>query len=177
MNSGDVQRIEAALGVTLPPTYVDSVVPFPVPALAGNTETGFWDDADALIELNLRLRKREGSRAPWPPRFFALGMDGGGCSDAVDLDDPAHGVFWFDRQHIADPLTDRSIETLAQWVLRQTRELTSDLMADGHDPNGSPEALKASQHQEASSSFGGCLFFIIIALVLLGLGFYIGRRH
>jgi hypothetical protein len=177
MKPGDIQRIEVALGIALPSSYAASMVPFPIPALEGNSDTGFWDDVDALIALNVELREPEGSRGPWPKRFFALGRDAGGCSDAIDLDDPEFGVFWFDRQHIDLAPDQRSEEAVNRWILRQTRDLTSDLAGDGFDPHGTPESLKATQDAKVKSGFSGCLIAVFVAIALIAIGILIGKRH
>ena len=88
MTVEDIKRVESALGITLPSAYSKVLAVFPVPAYAGNSEMMLWDDADALIALNRELRKGRSFEKPWPRRFFALGQDAGGCSDALDLDDP-----------------------------------------------------------------------------------------
>jgi hypothetical protein len=176
MTLEDTKRIEQALGITLPKHYVSIVTRFPIPAWAGNSETSFWDDADALIGLNLELREKEGAREPWPDTFFALGRDAGGCSDALDLISPSYLVFWADRGYLTDVLTIPSKETIEQWILRQTKDMTSDLIADGLDPNSHPEIRRQQQDAEAKSGFGSCIFLILIAAALIALGIYIGRR-
>ena len=139
MTSDDLDRIETELGIRLPKTYRKAVDPFPVPALQGNTEWMFWDDADALIELNMQLREDEKFREAWPARFYATGEDAGGCSDAIDLEDPEFGVFWFDRQHVVVDDEERSSEKLDAWIARQIEDSTHDLEAEGIDPQQSPE--------------------------------------
>jgi hypothetical protein len=135
-----------------------------------------WDDADALIALNRQLREGRSFAKPWPRRFFALGQDAGGCSDALDLDDPEFGVFWFDRQHISVGAEERSPEKIEQWLTRQVRELSSDLAGDGIDPTASPEQRKQGEEKEyRSSKVAMLLFFGIVALALI-VGLWIGMR-
>ncbi|MEM6854335.1 MAG: hypothetical protein AAF593_08000 [Planctomycetota bacterium] len=133
----------------------------------------FWDDANELIALNKRLRNGERYLTPWPKRFFAAGEDSGGCSDAIDLEDPEYGVFWFDRQNVEVGVDLRSEEKLKDWIVRQIAEAKHDLEADGIDPDTSPEKRLEIQNKNAKS---GCISllmlavagFLIIAVLLLG---------
>lgn len=164
MTPAELDRIEGELGIGLPETYRRAVDPYPIPALCGNTEWMFWDDADALIALNNELREGGRTRSPWPPRFYALGQDGGGCSDAIDLDDPEHGVFWFDRQHIDVSDGDRSDEKLSAWIARQIVDSTRDLEDGGIDPSGTPEERALIQERNSKDA---CLpLFLLVAGVI-----------
>ena len=162
MTRDDITRIEFELGIELPEQYRQAVVPYPVPALRGNTEWMFWNDPNELIALNKRMREGERFREAWPPRFFALGEDGGGCSDAIDLEDPEYGVFWFDRQHINVSNSDRSDEKIDAWVKRQISDSKHDLEADGIDPQGTPEETRAIREE---NSKGGFIPLLIVAIV------------
>ncbi|MCP3958390.1 MAG: SMI1/KNR4 family protein [bacterium] len=113
MTPDELDRIESELGITLPELYRQAVDPYPIPALEGNTDWMFWDDAEALISLNRRMREGERFRDPWPARFYALGKDAGGCSDALDLEDPEYGVFERDRgPRCQPPVTESSLLNL-----------------------------------------------------------------
>ncbi len=85
MTPDELDRIEFELSITLPELYRRAVDPYPIPALARNTDWMFWDDAEALIALNRRMREGKRFRDPWPARFYALGEDAGGCSEPLDL--------------------------------------------------------------------------------------------
>lgn len=177
MTTDDLARLETELGIGLPASYKKVMVAFPVPAYASNTETMLWDDADALVALNRELRAGRSFAKPWPRRFFALGQDAGGCSDALDLDDPESGVFWFDRQHVNVAFEDRSPEKIEQWLMRQVRELSSDLVGDGIDPMDSPETRKQIVRQENRSSNFAALFFVAIIAAAVVVGIWIGMRR
>lgn len=43
-------------------SYRSRMTRFPVPAAAGNSDLGVWDDADRLIEFNLELRRGNARR-------------------------------------------------------------------------------------------------------------------
>jgi hypothetical protein len=176
MTAEHIKRMASALGITLPTAYTKVMTVFPVPAYAGNSEMMLWDDADALIALNRELGEGRSFVKPWPRRFFALGQDAGGCSDALDLDDPGFGVFWFDRQHIDVGEENRSPEKIEQWLTRQVRELSSDLTGDGIDPMTSPEKRKESERKGyRSSNVAMLLFFAVVAIALI-VGIWIGMR-
>ncbi len=177
MTAEDLKRLERELGISLPAAYTKVMMAFPVPAYERNTETLIWDDADALIRLNRELRAGRSFVKPWPRRFFALGEDAGGCSDALDLDDPESGVFWFDRQHVSAGDGDRSPEKIVAWLVRQVRDLTSDLAGDGIDPMASPERRKESEGRDSRSSNRAMLLFIGVVTVALVVGIWIGMKR
>ena len=176
MTAEDIKRVESTLGITLPSAYTKVMTVFPVPAYAGNSEMMLWDDANALIALNRELREGRSYVKPWPRRFFALGQDAGGCSDALDLDDPEYGVFWFDRQHIHVGVEDRSPEKIEQWLTRQVRDLSSDLAGNGIDPTISPERRQESERKEYRSSNIAMLLFAGVIAAALIVGIWIGMR-
>ena len=161
MKASDIERIEGELNVALPDVYKKA-------------ETMSWDDADRLIELNRELRTGRGAVEPWPARFFALGVDHGGCSDAIDLEDPEYGVFWFDRQHIQADAGARSAEKIEAWLLRQVREYTGELLDAGVDPGQSPEYRKAVQDRNAMGSCSTLVIVIVVLAVVLLIGIAIG---
>ena len=162
MNQQDILKIENKLNVDLPTAYKESLLNYPIPAYVGNADTMFWDDADSIIELNLLLRTKVQFRDAWSKRFYALGEDDGGCSDAIDLEDENFGVFWFDRQHIDVKSKQRSDEKIGDWIKRQYDDYTHDLEADGIDPNGTPENRGKI---EESNSKGGCLSLILLVVI------------
>lgn len=163
MKPEELSLIESKLGIELPRAYKQAVSPYPIDALRGNTDWMLWDDAQQLIALNQRLREGEKSITPWPKRFFATGEDGGGCSDAIDLEDPEFGVFWFDRQHIDVGGSDRSPEKLREWVTRQITDSKDDLEANGIDPSVTPDQKNATDER---NNLLGSAPLLIGALVL-----------
>jgi hypothetical protein len=167
MISSDVDRIERELDVKLPDVYRDALSNYPVPAFAGNSDVMFWDDADALIEYNRSLRAGEESFVdPWPPRFFALGRDDGGCSDALDLEDDLSGVYWFDRAHVAEDVTKPSEEKLSSWISRQVDEMSEYLSELEVDPGSS----SADRVEKEAQQGKGCVWVIALLVVLILVG-------
>ena len=162
MNQDDIFKIENELKINLPQVYKKHLLDYPIPAYAGNSETMFWDDAEKIIELNQLLRTDEKFRDAWPLRFYALGQDSGGCSDAIDLEDEEFGVFWFDRQHINVKPDERSEEKIESWIKRQIFDYTHNLKLDGIDPNGTPAER---ERIEKENSKGGCLGLIILIII------------
>jgi hypothetical protein len=163
LTEGELARIEAALGIALPAAYRKLVVPFPVPAYVGNTETELWDDPDRLVELNGELRAGGASLRPWPAHMFAMGRDDSGCASAIDLQNPACPVWWADRCHLDGVGSSQVAQSLEEWAEQYLADLRSDLEANGIDPDGSPAARE--QAAEESARAGGHLI-----LVLLGVG-------
>jgi hypothetical protein len=163
LTAGDLTRIEAALGVSLPDVYRRLVVPFPIPAYAGNADTELWDDPDRLVELNRELRAGVAFVRPWPPHWFALGRDGGGSSVALDLRDPAGPVWWADRGHLDSGAGGPESPSLEAWAQDCLAGLRDDLADAGVDPDGPPEARERASEEAARA---GCRCF----LVFLGVG-------
>lgn len=100
MRPSQLARIEKSLQVTLPRAYKSVVLGFPVAALAGNSDTYFWDDAEALLELNLALRKPGAfGLESWAPHLFAISAsyeDGQARNiTAIDLRDEQAPVWGF----------------------------------------------------------------------------------
>jgi hypothetical protein len=48
MTRSDVQFIEHELGITVSESYLHAVMPFRIPAMAGNTDSQLWDDAHSM---------------------------------------------------------------------------------------------------------------------------------
>jgi hypothetical protein len=166
MTADDIARIESVLDIRLPESYRAAVVPYPVPATAGTTDFGLWDDAERLIALNQELRRgAPGGVKPWPAHFFALGHGGDGCPYALDL---SHGdaVWWVDHSHLDNPATSKEADTFGPWAAAYFKALREDLAGDGIDPDGTPQARAAEEARGAWQSALGCL---LAAVVLMGL--------
>jgi hypothetical protein len=176
MQQADIARIEQELNIQLPKAYKQVMLSFPIAAYAGNHETAFWDDADKLIELNLSLRKGGYCLTPWPARFYALGEDAGGCCSAIDLSDPDHGVFWFDRRIIDVTDDQRSDEKIDNWIARQVKELCTDLVGEGGDPDSTPADRKRFEDAEFKSANWGCVIVVLAMIVVVMVGVYFLRR-
>jgi hypothetical protein len=174
MQASEIDRIERELEIKLPDAYRKALLSYPIPAYAGNSETMFWDDAGRLIALNLELRNGRSPVDPWPVRFYALGQDDGGCSDALDLDDPEYGVFWFDRQHVDVEASSRSPEKIESWLMRQVKDYTSDLIDAGVDPDQSPEQRERIERENVGKGCSTLMIATIILAMVLLIGIAIG---
>jgi hypothetical protein len=85
MSDEDLDRIEAALGVKLPPEYRATMRDYPFPPNSSAAEMWSRPDADWVI-----WRSREWSKSglydrPWSARYLALGGDGGEEEYILDL--------------------------------------------------------------------------------------------
>ena len=89
--------IEQALTISLPESYKRAVVPFRIPALAGNTDYPLWDDAQRLVEFNRQLRAGSLLRPAWPPHLFAVGNPHGDELIALATRSPDGPVWWLDH--------------------------------------------------------------------------------
>jgi hypothetical protein len=161
MTPAELEQIERDLGLTLPAEYRAAVCPFPVPALAGNSSTGLWDDAGKIVERTRELRRGHHFVAPWPEHFVAIGVDGGGCAHALDVRDGA--VWWADRCHL-DIAASGRVGTLAEWLPTYVKDLVSDLQDAGVNPQGTPKAVAEAERREARSD--GKLMLLLIAVGL-----------
>ncbi len=177
MTENDLTQIEAALGITLPAAYRLLVVPFPVPSLAGNADTELWDDPDKLIELNRELRVGLYFSPPWPVHMFALGQDSGGSANAIDLRDPAGPVWWADRCILDVAVGSYQVSpSLEAWAVQCLADLRHDLVYNGIDPDGTPEAKKQVEQEGYKAANRLLLKFVVllgvsaaVAIVLFGL--------
>ena len=167
MSPLDVERIEQELHISLPQAYKDAVTNYPATAFRGNSDQNLWDNADELIRYNLELRAGDVSFVdPWPKRFFALGLDGGGCSDALDLEDPESGVYWFDKSHVSDEVSVPSPEKLSDWLKRQTDEMETYLLELGLTLVSSSEDFERAEAEEHKQQGRSCILFFIVAFLI-----------
>jgi hypothetical protein len=163
VTSGDLARIEQALGVVLPESYRARVAPYPIPAAAGNADLGVWDDPDELVRYNLELRGgAPGGVKPWPPHFFALGHAGDGCPRALDLR-AGDAVWWVDHGHLDHPATHREADSFAAWADSYFATLRQEMAGEMVDPDGTPAQRAAAEAKGARESAIGCL--LLAALV------------
>jgi hypothetical protein len=175
MTETDLQLIERELGIILPDSYKRALVPFPIPALVGNTDYPLWDDAQALIRLNRDLRKGTRFSPAWPTHFFAIGDPHGDELIAIDLRAPNAPVWWLDHGFIDSKKNFQSHARFTDWLQDFNRDTRSDLEMDDYNPDDSPERLKMDQNRDMKHSSLGC--FILIILVVLGLVAYGYFRH
>jgi SMI1 / KNR4 family (SUKH-1) len=168
MTRSDVQFIEHELGITLPESYLHAVMPFRIPAMAGNTDSQLWDDAQCIINLNQELRNGSRFRPAWPTHLFALGDPHGDELIALDVRTHDGPVWWFDHGVVDSDSSYQTHPRFADWADEFYRNIRSDLAGDGYDPEGTPEALNAAQSKSARHEFFGCIaVVIVIALAIV----------
>jgi hypothetical protein len=167
MTEHDLREIETALAIRLPAAYRTTMLAFPLPAFAGNSETELWDDAARLIEVNQQLRAGEYCCVKaWPPHLFCLGIEGDGSASALDLRDPEGAVYWIDHCH-ADDFEDAEPDNFFEWLSEYTAEYHVILFESGIDPNGTPQERERIEEESAR---GGCLWLMITpVLIVLGI--------
>lgn len=135
MTNEDIDFIERELELKLPATYREYLVPFRIPAMYGNTEHQLWDDAAGLVKLNREMRAGSKYNPPWPPYMYAVGYPAGDEMIAVDTRDPEGPVWWLDHGVIDHVASYKSHDRFADWVEEFYRDVRSDLLGDGHDPD------------------------------------------
>lgn len=160
MTSEDIQLIERELGLTLPESYKQGLVPFRIPALAGNVDSLLWDDAQRLIALNQELRNGDNNRPAWPAHLFAVGDPHGDEIIAIDTRSPAGSVWWLDHGLVNSKSSYQSHTSFSEWVEEFYRNLRTDLEGDGYNAEGSPEDFKTAQDKEAKQNCISCLLVI-----------------
>ena len=167
MAEGDLQRIEAMLGIRLPDAYRQVMVPFRIPACARNADTELWDDPDKLIDLNHELRAGTTSVRPWPAHLFALGRDGGGSTSAINLRNPSGPVQWADRCHLADLESDQQAPSFEAWFETYLEELRAELESNGIDPNGTSEERLQAEEAAARAGCRDMLMLVVIGVIVV----------
>src|SRR4051794_15997491 len=168
MTDADIQLIERNLRITLPSSYKQAVVPFQIPALAGNTECELWDDANRLVKLNEELRQGSRFRLAWPPHFFAVGDPHGDELIAIDLRAPDAHVWWLDHGLIESKASYQSHARFNDWVDEFYRATRSDLKGDDYDPEGTPKTFEKRQRRAAWEDLMALLLMaglIVLAIV------------
>lgn len=160
MTEEDVVRMELALGVKLPKAYREVMVPFPIPAWSGNSETALWDDADRLTALNQELRNGSKFVDPWPAHMFALGRDDSGSANAVDLSDPMNRVWWADRCELNLTPGDSAPPPFREWASKCVAELDTSLVEQGVDRKSS-RASRRQAEEESARAEGRCVIYLI----------------
>lgn len=77
MRDEDLDRIEATLGVKLPPKYRATMRAYPFPADSSAAELWSPPDADWVIRTSREWGESGLYDRPWSSRYVALGGDGG----------------------------------------------------------------------------------------------------
>lgn len=161
MTDSDIQLIERELAITLPECYRRAVVPYCILAMAANTDSLLWDDAQQLIALNRELRRGSRFRPAWPAHLFAVGDPHGDELIALDTRTSEGPVWWLDHGMVDSKSSYESHPRFADWVEEFYRDIRSDLVGDGYDADGAPEALEAAQSANAKQGFLGCIAVIV----------------
>ena len=139
MKDSDIIMIEQELGIALPESYKQAVVPFRIRALGGNIDYQLWDDAKRLIELNRRLRAGSRTRPAWPPHLFAVGDPHGDEMIALDIRSAGGPVMWLDHGVVDSKASYQSHSKFTEWVEEFYRDTRADLEGDAKNPDGEPE--------------------------------------
>jgi hypothetical protein len=156
-----IARLEAALGVTVPADYKRLMLDFPVRFERGNRESRVWNDVDALIARNKKLRS---GKRPWPSQYLFIGDDGGGTYFALDLAHATPSVAAFgegrDPGRGDAPPEHTTLDTLVAEMEEAAHEDGLDPHADEQPPAESfPRRLR------------GCLiFWAVILAIAVGIG-------
>lgn len=170
MTDRELDFVERELGVMLPAAYRRSLAAFPVPACAGNRDTELWDDARALVARNRALRAGEGGVAPWQRHQFFIG-GGAGWSNAIDLRKAEAPVWLVEANDWRHADTGIDYDTFEEWAAAYVADQCQALVADGVDPDGTPDARAADQttgrRRMARSPA------VVVLLVALAIGFVV----
>src|SRR5262245_40213156 len=145
---------------------------FPLPSYAGNVETAIWDDADRLVQLNRELRSGTRWVKAWPPHFYALGQDQGGCSQAIDL--RTGDLWWADRRHLDGAGSYKHPEPFEEWAKEYIDGLRQDLAGEGGDPAGTPRQRAEFESRNASAT-ARALFIVLLLIVAAGIWWRVSR--
>lgn len=172
MNESDVKRIEKELQVKLPASYRHLLLHFPVQFEAGTTDGPLWDDADAIIDSNQRLREARQSMGvdykPLPKHYLLIGEDGAGWQHLIDLrtDPPIVHVMEFENvdeiSHAEDE--DDLPQSLNHWY----HDYLKDLQEDGVDidDKAAPEDTMGSVSMTAIVIFAVVIILILVLAVI-----------
>lgn len=165
MKEEELQTIERELRIALPSHYREVMLRFPVPAYVGNDETDLWDDARRLIELNRELRAHRSH--PWPAHLYAVGYRDG-AKTAIDLRKPLGHILWIEGT-MREPEVCELQQSFEEWVRQYVEDTRGDLLNDGVDPDGTPEARQALVDAGVRQQWKFMLALVGGAMALLGL--------
>jgi hypothetical protein len=114
MTGPDLARIEQQLGIQLPVVYKGLVTRWPFAEDAGTTEGALWDDADALIDENLRLREKK----QLPQHLFVIGNSGSALF-AIDVREADPAVWYVEHDDWKSKHSGETDESFATWAPQQ----------------------------------------------------------
>jgi hypothetical protein len=121
-----LEQLEQALGIRLPPDYQATLLAYPFAADSPAEELWLLNDADQLLAINRSYRREGFFGVTWPPHYFAVGSDGGGTAYLLDLSQEPAPVLSAD--HETGELTTEAPD-LPTW-LRQLHQELAMLEAD-----------------------------------------------
>lgn len=171
--SEDITRLEAALDVTVPADYKRLMLDFPVRFERGNRDGRIWNDVDALIARNKKLRS---GKKPWRSQYLFIGDDGGGTYFALDLAESTPSVAAFgegrDPGRGDAPLEHTTLDALVAEMEEAARE-------DGLDPQADeqPPAEPFPRRLRGCLIFWGVILAITVGIGALGAWAGCGKTH
>jgi hypothetical protein len=125
MTSSEISDIEQMLSLCFPSgvhTFLGNISKLPSQALQ---EGDVLQDPKAVLELNTRLRAEGFYHLKWPPEFFAIGSDPGGCIYFFDLRVPQASVFFADYNY--DDISDfKKLSATPEEFVIYVREMVRD---------------------------------------------------
>lgn len=172
MTDAEIAFIESELGVSLPESYRQSLVPFRIPAMRGNTDSELWDDAARLVALNRELRAGTRFRPAWPSYLFAVGDPHGDELIALDTRSTDGPVWWLDHGLVDGKSSYQSHQRFADWVEQFYRDTRSDLESDGFNADGTPQDLSATRSASEKQGFLDCLAVIVVIIIAIAANIY-----
>ena len=93
MTRAELDRIEAALGISLPRDYREFMGRYPFGEDSLAQDCAIPDDAERVIELNLLFLREGFFGVEWPAHFFCFGENGFGDALYLDLSLDSSPVF------------------------------------------------------------------------------------
>lgn len=129
MTEDELKALETEFNVRLPREYRQAMLHFSVPEFHGNKHTYFWNNAKALKQLNLLVRR--GGVKAWPANMFAIGKaDGDDVVSAIDVGSPDTSVFTFrwgqaaqSTRHLLEPKFDEFVRKYVAYAPELLREV------------------------------------------------------
>ena len=76
---------------------------------------------------------------------------------------------WADRCHLAGPGSGPASPSFAAWVAETVADLRGDLVGNGIDPDGTPEARERAARDSASAD-GRVLLWVAVVAALIAAG-------
>lgn len=166
MTEDDLSRIEKSLAIKLPTEYRRIVLNYPLRFNEGKDKDVLWDNADRLIEENLRYR----AHRSWPKSIYFVGEDGGGWQFAIDLTETLPHVLHVefgdvDTAHPHEGFGEqpKGPKRISDWFHEYLLELSEEVDINSANPN-------ATSWKECGCVLIACATVaVLIVLVSLGI--------